>query len=342
MSEILEKKIGAKVNQTPVVSVIIPAYNVAGFISETLDSVFSQTYRNYEIVLVNDGSPDTPALENALENYYENIVYIKQTNGGTATARNTAIENSRGEFLAFLDGDDIWLPDYLESQLGELDDKKCDLIYCDATLFGASCAKGETFMTKARSHGAVTAESLISGNCSVITSGTIARREKIVEAGMFDANLPRIGMEDFDLWFRLAKTGAKLDFQKKILLKYRIRADSLSGSNVQRAERGVKALDIISRKYDLNAAEKNALEKQGKKIVIQLEIEKGKLNLAQENFDAARENFRAANRHNPKLKLIVLARLLQLNPRITRWLFRALRSAEFSFVSDGEKAKSND
>ncbi|MGI9035793.1 MAG: glycosyltransferase family 2 protein [Pyrinomonadaceae bacterium] len=342
MVEILEKKIGAKVCQTPAVSVIIPAFKVADFISETLNSVLGQTYKNYEIVLVDDGSPDTPQLERALENYFENIIYIKQSNGGTAAARNTAIKNSSGEFLAFLDADDVWLPSYLEAQFDELNARKCDLIYSDAALFGVGCAAGETFMTNSPSSGAVTSESLISGNCNVITSGTFARRAKIVAAGMFDAELPRIGMEDFDLWFRLVKTGAKLDYQKKVLLKYRVRPDSLSGSNVRRAERGIKALDIISQKYELNAAEKSALEKQRKIFVVQLEIEKGKYNLARGNYAAAGENFRAANRLERKFKLSVLARLLQINPQVAQRLFRAFRAAEFSFIAPDEKAKIND
>lgn len=341
-SKILEKKIGSKVNQTPVVSVVIPAYNVAGFIAETLDSVFSQTYENHEIVLVNDGSPDTEKLETALAPYAEKIVYLKQENGGTAAARNTAIKNSRGEFSAFLDGDDVWLPDYLASQIAALNEKNCDLIYCGALLFGSRRENSQTYSETSPSNGAVNPESLINGTCNVITSGTLARREKIMQAGLFDEQLPRIGMEDFDLWFRLAKMGVHLDYQRKVLLKYRVRPNSLSGSNVRRAEREITALDIISRKYDLNAAEKAMLEKQREKAVAELEIEKGKLNLAKGEYRAARENFRAANRHYRKLKFSVLTAFLQFSPQITRKLFERLRPAEFSFIAPAEEAKNDE
>ena len=92
------------------VSVVIPAYNVGNLIAQTLDSVFAQRYRNFEVVVVNDGSPDTPALEAALAPFRDRITYVVQENAGPSAARNAGIEHSRGDLIAFLDGDDIWLP----------------------------------------------------------------------------------------------------------------------------------------------------------------------------------------------------------------------------------------
>src|ERR1700691_5903395 len=104
----------------PRVSVIIPAYNTAQLIAACLDSIFAQTFQDFETVIVNDGSPDTPELEKVLQPYMDRqgdrIVYIKQVNKRAAGARNTAIARARGEFLAFLDSDDTWLPNHLESQ----------------------------------------------------------------------------------------------------------------------------------------------------------------------------------------------------------------------------------
>src|SRR4028119_455793 len=88
---ILEKRVGSAISpDAPQVSVIIPAYNCSKFIRETLDSVFSQTFTNFEIIFVNDGSLDTDELEEILARYFDRIVYLKQENGGTAAARNTA------------------------------------------------------------------------------------------------------------------------------------------------------------------------------------------------------------------------------------------------------------
>ena len=99
------------------VSVIIPAYNTAAYITETLDSVFAQTFKDFEVIVVNDGSPDTEDLERVLQPYRARIVYVKQENRGVSGARNAGILRARGEFLAFLDSDDVWLPDYLAEQM---------------------------------------------------------------------------------------------------------------------------------------------------------------------------------------------------------------------------------
>jgi glycosyltransferase involved in cell wall biosynthesis len=102
---------------SPLVSVIIPAYDVAEFIGEALDSVFAQTFTDYEVIVINDGSPDTAKLERALAPYLSRIVYLKQENRGVSAARNTGINAARGSLIAFLDGDDVWLPNYLEVQV---------------------------------------------------------------------------------------------------------------------------------------------------------------------------------------------------------------------------------
>src|ERR1700686_1350704 len=102
---------------TPTVSVIIPSYKTATFITETLDSVFAQTFTDYEVIVVNDGSPDTEQLERVLEPYCNRIVYLKQENRGVAGARNAGIRRARGAFLAFLDSDDMWLPEFLAEQV---------------------------------------------------------------------------------------------------------------------------------------------------------------------------------------------------------------------------------
>jgi len=332
--KILEKKNGEKVwLHSPQVSIIIPAYNCAEFICETLDSVFVQTFKDYEVVLVNDGSPDTKELETVLENYLDKIIYLKQKNAGTAAARNTAIENSCGKFLAFLDSDDVWLPDYLKEQMNAINAKKCDLIYADALMFGNVRSKSETFMTLCPSSGTVTTESLISGKCIVITSGTIVRREKVLKAGLFDEDLPRIGMEDFDLWFRLAKSGAKFDYQKKVLLKYRVRPASLSGSNIQRAERSVKLFQLLEKKYVLTNAEKERLKSRSNLAIAELHIEKGKYNIIQENFAEARENLREANEYFQKFKFSVLIFLLGVSPKLVLNLFKKIRPTEVTFIS---------
>src|SRR5438132_9051132 len=98
----------------PIVSVIIPAYNVAPFIGETLTTVFAQSFNDYEVIVINDGSPDTEELERALQPFIDRINYIKQENRGASAARNAGLRAARGEFVAFLDADDLWLSNYLD------------------------------------------------------------------------------------------------------------------------------------------------------------------------------------------------------------------------------------
>jgi glycosyltransferase involved in cell wall biosynthesis len=194
--------------KTPLVSVIVPAYNVADFIGDALNSVLAQTVTDYEIIVVNDGSPDTEALEKVLGPYMSRIVYLKQENRGVSAARNTGIKAARGSLIAFLDGDDSWLPHYLEVQVPRIQaDPSIDVLYPNVIMFGDSSEAGEEFMTICPSNGEVTFERLLLQECNV-SNCSIARRETIVRAGLFDEELRSV--EDFDLWLRVIKHGGRL------------------------------------------------------------------------------------------------------------------------------------
>src|ERR1700737_1020302 len=90
--------------RNPEVSIIIPAYRVAAFMQETLESVFAQSFTDFEVFVINDGSPDTVELENAIEKYRLAITYLKQANQGAGAARNAGLRGARGRFVAFLAG----------------------------------------------------------------------------------------------------------------------------------------------------------------------------------------------------------------------------------------------
>lgn len=323
-------KIGKNVSaDAPKISVVIPAYNIAPFVKETLESVFAQTYKNFEVVLVNDGSTDADELENALAPFAEKIIYARQANLGASQARNLAICLARGALLAFLDGDDVWLPDFLESQVNFLEENRLEMVYCDAELFGESFFQGKTFMQTAPSNGAVTTISLINTDCNVITSGTVLRRELLEKFGMFDPDLPT--MQDFDLWFRLAKGDAKIGYQKKALLKYRVRRQGLSGTNVARAERNIRAMNVIEGKC-VGEGEREAWKKQLAQCEAELELERGKLFLVEGNFVEAEARLVIANKFYRKKKLSLATLLLRFAPRLTLRLFKKLRPGEFHFI----------
>lgn len=335
--KILSKKVGKNVcAAAPKVSVIIPAYNISAYIAETLDSVQAQTFENYEIILVNDGSKDAAKLESALEPYFDYIVYAAQENSGASQARNSAISLARGELLAFLDGDDIWLPRFLESQVDFLEKNNLEMVYCDAAIFGEPLFEGRTFMQDSPSNGKVTPVSLINADCNVITSATLLKKDLLEKFGLFDAKIRRA--QDFDLWFRLAKNGAKIGYQREVLIKYRVRSDNLSGTNVDRAERNIRALEVIENKYELDERETEALQSQMALCEAEYELEQGKTCLVGGEYAQARTHIFEANKFYRKPKLALFGWLIRLSPKLTLRVFKKLRPAEFSFIAAPRKS----
>lgn len=325
-------QIGSKVSRAaPKVSVIVPVYNVASYVAETLDSILAQTVQNYEIILVNDGSTDAAELKSVLAPFFDSLIYVEQENAGLAAARNTAIESARGELLAFLDGDDVWLPNFLESQIAFLERGDLEMVYCDALLFGDPLFENQLFTRNAPSSGAVTTVSLITAECNVVNSGTIIKKRLLDEFGGFDAAVARA--QDFEMWFRLAKNRVRIGYQREVLLKYRVRLDSLTGTSVDRAERNVEVMNIVRAKYDLNAEETAAWEKQMFVFEAECELERGKLCLAGGDYQTARAHLAAANRFYRKPKLALVNWLLRFSPRLTARLFKTLRPKEFSFIA---------
>src|SRR5580658_951280 len=200
-------------NPSRKVSIVIPSYNTAGLMANCLNSVFAQTYTNLETLVVNDGSPDTAELEKVLRPFMDRIVYLKQENKRAAGARNNAIRQARGEFVAFLDSDDTWMPDHLASQM--------QLFAADPSL-GLTYSNGwvglpgeeREFMERCPSAGEATFGSLLVERCQIPISTVVARKQAIVKAGGFDEKLARC--DDYDMWMRTAFHGAKIGYSRKL------------------------------------------------------------------------------------------------------------------------------
>jgi glycosyltransferase involved in cell wall biosynthesis len=214
--------------QPPLVSVVIPAYRAAEHIREALDSVFAQTHPNLEVVLVNDGSPDTEALEQAIRSYGERLVYIRQENRGPAGARNTAIRAARGKYIACLDSDDVYLPEHLANMVAAIEERGLDLLYCDSYSINNGIPIGRTFEQE-RQISPVTFENLLRVDCCVTTSTVVASRQAMIDAGLFDERYRRC--EDFDLWLRMSFRGAKMDFVRRVGVEHRLLPTGLSADD---------------------------------------------------------------------------------------------------------------
>lgn len=313
------RQVGRRVAASPVVSVIVPAYNTAPFIAETLDSVLAQTFTEYEIVVVNDGSPDTDELEHALTPYFDHIVYIKQENRGLSGARNTAIRAARGRLLALLDSDDAWQPDYLAVQVGEMErDPSVDVLYPNALVFGDGPHAGKEYMEMCPSAGEVTFESLVSRRCNVFISATM-RREVVVRAGIFDESLRSV--EDFDLWLRIVKQGGRIAYHRRVLARYRKHAGSLSANPASMYEQALVVFDKAERTMELNDAERVALQEATARFRALLRLTEGKQALSRNDVKAAVNALSDANFffHSRKIALALL--LMRLSPKLLQNLY---------------------
>jgi glycosyltransferase involved in cell wall biosynthesis len=185
--------------QSPLVSVIIPTYNRSEMLKRAIQSVLLQTYQNFEIIVVDDGSTDnTQDVLGSIE--YRFIKYIRnKANKGGAYSRNLGIDHSKGRYIAFLDSDDEWLPTKLEKQiiLFENSPKKTGVVYCSVYDKG-HVIKKNTIPTK---RGNLYRELLL-GWCPPTTSSFVVRAEALKNKIQFDENLA--SFQDYDLWLQLS------------------------------------------------------------------------------------------------------------------------------------------
>lgn len=209
------------------ISVVIPAYNSALYIKEAVDSVINQTYQDCEIIIIDDGSTDD--TRNILDSYIKNgdLKYFYINNSGPAAARNFGIGKSQGEFIAFLDADDIWLPNKLERQIPLFDDPGVSLVYSDMEFFGDSFDfMFHSEMTQSFYRGKRVRE-LIRNNF-IPTSSAVIRKNILEHVGFFNEDRDRFKVgEDYELWLRIANF-AKIDFVPESLVKHRIHKDQCS------------------------------------------------------------------------------------------------------------------
>ncbi len=308
------------IQSTPRVSVIIPAYNTATLISACLDSVFAQTFKDYEVIVVNDGSPDTPELEKVLQPYMDRIVYVKQPNKRAAGARNTGIAKARGEFLAFLDSDDSWLPMHLEAQMKQFEaDPALGLAYANSLLVGDPTRQDE-FMTRCPSDGVATFETIAVERCQIPIATVVARKSAIVKAGGFDETLGRC--DDYDMWLRTAFHGAKVGYNRQVQAYMAIgRPGALGQSRAKMVQAYWQILQNTDRNLPLTDAQRKLVRDRMAEIHARYQFEEGKNDLSARNFAKARERFAEANQYFKKAKLSLMLVGLKLAPNATSKLF---------------------
>ncbi len=230
----------------PLISIIMPVFNLSGYISETLESVLSQTYNNFELLVIDDASTDdSRAIIESYQSKDNRIKLLSNThNKGVSGARNTGVDRARGEWLAFLDGDDLWTADSLLLRYKALE-KHPDarLVSCDLTPFekdtslvGPSNATTNEVWNKYFGNSLKTGELLCIEKplkhflqAALVHTGTVFVKTDIVKKiGGFDESL--CNGEDTQLWLKIAANIKQFVFVPKVLMFYRQRTGSLTKS----------------------------------------------------------------------------------------------------------------
>jgi glycosyltransferase involved in cell wall biosynthesis len=262
------------------VSVIIPVHNGAAFIGEALGSVFAQTLPAQEIIVVDDGSQD--GLDQALAPFQSRITFLRHPQArGVSAARNTAIAAASGEWLAFLDHDDEWLPRKTEMQLQAVADRReVGLVYSDMEVFG-EVSRPSRLQNLPTPRGRVFKELLLHN--FITPSAAIARRAAVLEAGGFDAAFDYV--QDRDLCLRLAARW-EVEYVPEVLIRYRLHADNIS------KKRKLTLQDLfylLQKAEEFSPADYRAVWPQVRHNLAEISFELGRLNLAEAEIEAARD-----------------------------------------------------
>ncbi len=245
----------------PKVSVIIPAYNVAPFIAATLRSALGQTYGNCEVIVVDDGSTDTTLEEiffstkahedsrrkpetsiagfvsSSCDFVEKSVRVFSKSNGGPASARNLAIKNSRGKYIAFLDGDDLWMPGKLAEQVEFLErNPGVGMVFAEAATFTEQNDQKE-FRGKIGYTGETSFCYLLLGD-HIPNSTVMIRRECVDKIGLLNESRELIAVEDYEYWLRLARA-FPIKGITKTMAYYRVHANNLMGEG-EDIERGLR------------------------------------------------------------------------------------------------------
>ena len=210
----------------PLVSIIVPAYQARPYLGEALDDVASQSYRNWELVVVEDGSPDSVAevVEAFRARCSQAVRYHRQPhNQGPSVARNVAIELAQGDMFAFLDADDRWLPDHLERKVTMLEAQAADVAYGTVELFDDET--GDALSTWGPSPEDLASFPLsLFTRCFIQPSGVVVQRGVVERVGPFDSSLSFA--EDLDFWIRAVRAGQRFAYDPKITSRYRKNHDA--------------------------------------------------------------------------------------------------------------------
>ena len=276
----------------PQVSVIIPTYNRAYVLGEAIDSVLSQTYDDLELIVIDDGSQDE--TRDIVASYNSRLTYLHQEHRGVSAARNLGIERARGNYLAFLDSDDLWLKEKLYLQMEcMMADPETLICYTDEIWIRKGVRVNQ--MKKHRKYSGMIFEYCLP-LCIVSPSSVLINRQLIDEVGVFDETLEVC--EDYDLWLRISARYPIHFIETPLIVKRGGHADQLSKKGQGQDRFRIKALvKLLEEDYISHHQRKSAWRELVKKCTIYGTgcIKRGKKEEG-ENILALADKYNPANR----------------------------------------------
>ena len=238
----------------PTISIVIPTFNHAKFISKALESVINQTYKNWEAIIIdNNSTDDTDKVINQYND--QRIKYLKINNNGIiAKSRNLGIREAKGEWIAFLDSDDEWIPEKLERQLSILRSDK-EAVFCHTNEIWIRNGTRVNQMKKHEKYGGYIFEKCLD-MCRISPSSSIIKKEVFDHIGYFDESL--IVCEDYDLWLRIAAHYKVLFLDQPLIKKYGGHVDQLSRVEGGIEKYRIQSLEKILSSKSLNKSQFNS------------------------------------------------------------------------------------
>ncbi|HTL45305.1 MAG TPA: glycosyltransferase family A protein [Vicinamibacterales bacterium] len=304
----------------PTISVIMPAYNVEQYLAASVESVLAQTYRDWELVIVDDGSTDrTGRFADEYAARDPRIRVVHQRNGGLSAARNTAMRYARGEFFALLDSDDLWDPDFLTAQMATFASRQ----HADVVTGNARNLGGPWHGTPARPWPDKRPQPLLADilrDEEAVFIMSVFHRSVYQTVGDFDERLR--SNEDYDYWLRAAASGFRFVRNDRPLGDYRRRDDSLSASDV----RMLGGLLTVYRKLRPALADRPdelaILDAQVARFETELLAAEARAAIDAGNRRAAADRLRALQSRRPTLAIAIAAVVARCAPPLLPVLYR--------------------
>jgi len=272
----------------PLVSIITPTYNREEYLVFAIESVLSQSFKDFEMLIIDDGSTDNTKDLVKRYRYDQRIHYFYQQNKGQSVARNTGLKQARGEYICFLDSDDLFKPDKLTRQIAFLkSNPEISITHSDEELIDE---KGHVFsMYNMKRHSGILYEKLLIDN--FVSIGTVmVRRECFDELGMFDESIKVA--DDYELWLRFA-TKYKFHYEAEYLAQYRMMKDQLSTDKTARFNSNKKIIEAFFLRYP------NLIDERGQAYFrCRFYTRRGSYHASVANFGNAMQDYIKALRHD--------------------------------------------